>query len=589
MLGETGVGKSTWINGFANYMKFSSLDSAENGNPMHPIPTQFTVCDKKFREVRIVTGTGANEVFESGQSATQESRVYLFKLGDKQVKLIDTPGIGDTRGNEQDFKNFRNILSTLAHFEEIHGICILLKPNTARLNVMFRFCVKELLTYLHQEASKNIIFCFTNSRSTFYKPGDTLPALTELLRETKDVVIPLKNDNVFCFDTEAYRFLAAIKNSPPLEFQKEERNYFAESWQKSTQETQRLIQYVSQLPPHRTDATICLNNARYSIIRLARPLAEIHRLIQTNKTILNEEIESIGKCRHGIKDLESKKFTTVMEIETIRLNKPRTVCTSKLCINCRIDGNRFFIEYKTVCHAECTLDGVDVDTVGDEHLKHCVAFQNQGYSCTKCGHSYLEHLHMYYESKQVIKKQEDRAVIRALQKNLTMEETKKEIIDSKFDIIHEYEKEMNVLTYSSAMFSYFLKSQSIFAQEDALEQHLYQIIKEERTKIASGGSEEGYESLLNIKKAFLKHRDNFEIASRSDTAVPKQVQPEEIENQLQVIKQLKFSGPIITKALECVNYTRNTTFNQSIVWVDVGHQSGHLQTPSNLPQSGTLV
>ncbi len=75
------------------------------------------------------------------------------------------------RGIEQDKENFQNILAYISYYEEIHGICILLKPNNSRLTVMFEFCVKELLTHLHKSAAANILFCFTNARSTNYRPG----------------------------------------------------------------------------------------------------------------------------------------------------------------------------------------------------------------------------------------------------------------------------------------------------------------------------------------------------------------------------------------------------------------------------------
>ena len=50
------------------------------------------------------------------------------------INLIDTPGIGDTRGAEQDKENFESILSHISNFDELHAILILLKPNSARLS-----------------------------------------------------------------------------------------------------------------------------------------------------------------------------------------------------------------------------------------------------------------------------------------------------------------------------------------------------------------------------------------------------------------------------------------------------------------------
>ena len=76
------------------------------------------------------------------------------------------------RGPEKDKENFQNILAHLSYYNEIHGICILLKPNNSRLTVMFQFCIKELLTHLHKSAADNIVFCFTNARNTNYRPGD---------------------------------------------------------------------------------------------------------------------------------------------------------------------------------------------------------------------------------------------------------------------------------------------------------------------------------------------------------------------------------------------------------------------------------
>lgn len=159
ILGETGVGKSTLINGFANYLIFETLVDAEKFDDLVSIiPSSFTMTDDDYNEVVVSTGKSQNENHDAGQSATQSSMVHTFNYGDILVRLIDTPGIGDTRGPLQDKKNLENIIRTLSNYDVLHGIVILLKPNSSKLNVMFRFCIDELLTHLHKGAVKNIVF-----------------------------------------------------------------------------------------------------------------------------------------------------------------------------------------------------------------------------------------------------------------------------------------------------------------------------------------------------------------------------------------------------------------------------------------------
>ncbi len=120
-----------------------------------------------------------------GDSATQKTTVYRFPIGDRIVRLIDTPGIGDVRGTDVDAQNMANILRTLNQFRNLHRIIILLKPNTARLTLMFRFCVKELLSSLHRDAAHNIVWGFANTRQSNYMPGDAYKPLERLIERHK--------------------------------------------------------------------------------------------------------------------------------------------------------------------------------------------------------------------------------------------------------------------------------------------------------------------------------------------------------------------------------------------------------------------
>ena len=261
VLGETGVGKSTWINGFVNYITYSTLSEAENSDNVCLIPMKFTVMNEKLEAVEIKSGSHKNEDQQVGQSSTQMPKSYVFRRGRIHVKIIDTPGIGDTRGNDHDKINLQNIMTHLSNLDEINGICILLKPNNAQLSAVFSFYIKELLTHLHRDACRNIVFCFTNARTTFYEPGDTLPvpALRELIASNK-IDLQLCKQTVYCIDNEAVRFLAAQKQG--VRFREDAKKNFTSSWEFSVKETKRLIDYISSLPPRRVKNSPLPDDAR---------------------------------------------------------------------------------------------------------------------------------------------------------------------------------------------------------------------------------------------------------------------------------------------------------------------------------------
>jgi hypothetical protein len=499
ILGETGVGKSTWINGFHNYLLYSSLKEAEENDLCSVIPTKFIVCDENFEEISVSTGEDTNEIQSTGQSATQQSKVYHFNLSDgTAVCLIDTPGIGDTSGIDQDKKNFENILNTLSDHEELHGICILLKPNNARMGVVFKYCLKELLTYLHRDASKNIMFCFTNSRGTFYRPGDTMPVLKTLLKSNLDVEIPVSQNTVYCFDSEAFRFLAAIKNkSHPVKFPDEERENFAKSWERSCNETERMMKHIKSLTPHPIQNTINLNFARHLVQKLTRPMAKITQNIQSNKGVLQDEIQDIEQTKTNIKDLEKKKFVKKIDLEIIKIAYPKTVCTDSKCSQVYGGGDYKKIKYTSICHDHCYLTGVSHETIGDAQLMSCACMSNGTCNRPNCGHSYRVHMHVYYDTKEVDVVVEDKDITNLLKSKLSAAEIKQKMIDGKHQLIEELNMELKIIQEASVKFAMFLKRYAITVYNDAMEEYLNHLIHEEKTKVACGGRDKVMDSLKN--------------------------------------------------------------------------------------------
>ena len=253
LLGESGVGKSTFINAFPNYLTFQSLEEAENNSPIVLIPVSFLITVGYNFDERIVQFGGndndKNENFnDRGESVTQKCQKYFFNHPSsegKRVCIIDTPGFGDTRGVVQDQKNMRHILRYIDHLPRLDAICFLLKPNEARLNIAVRSCFTQFARVFRQNVHQKIIFCFTNSRGTFYAPGNTGPLLKKMLSDLEMNNVSLRKQNTFCFDSEAFRYLVAKQDG--VEFTSEEKEPYENSWKRSFVEAKRLIDYITTL------------------------------------------------------------------------------------------------------------------------------------------------------------------------------------------------------------------------------------------------------------------------------------------------------------------------------------------------------
>ncbi|POG58249.1 hypothetical protein GLOIN_2v1732398 [Rhizophagus irregularis DAOM 181602=DAOM 197198] len=538
LLGETGVGKSTFINAFVNYLRFDTLKEAKSGNMEVLISSKFTLTDENYDTQTIKIGNDdPNEQVENvGMSSTQECNSYVFYAAEnKLIRLIDTPGIGDTRGLDQDKKNFENILKYISHHRYINGICILLKPNNARLTVVFRFCIQELLSHLHRNAKDNIVFCFTNARGTFYRPGDTLPPLRKQLGDLKErssVEIKVNHDTIYCFDNESFRFLAAIKKN--ISFTDADEQNFAESWKKSVEESLRLIQYLVTRQPHEVKDTLSLNSSRNII----------GQLIQTNIKLIKEQQNEIKNSAKTIEELKENLYIPQIDLEPVTLG-----CVESLQIE---QTNISKVNYVTHCHDHCYLDA----------LRGCAAMNPVGI-CNLCDCKWDKHMHITYENVKVVKKIVDQNVELQISKKKSDQETKKAIIEDYQERVNQLQTEQHTINEISLKFAQFLRQNAIAAFNDAYADYLDHFINEEKIKKSADPNRYDDEILKGLEATKRSYLEQIEVIKKAietnDPSMPT-ISPNDIAKLEQQLYNLPINGHTLKKIKDEAKRSQNNVF-----------------------------
>lgn len=154
VVGQTGAGKSTQIDGMLNYL----LDVKWEEN------IRFKVVD----ELQTVT----KESLQTGGAASQTDAITAYKIPavkgspvHSNVTIVDTPGFGDTRGLHFDhkivdqMKKFFHDMSE--HVDILTGVCFVAPASAARLTESQQYVWNAILGLFGKDIVDNILLCFT--------------------------------------------------------------------------------------------------------------------------------------------------------------------------------------------------------------------------------------------------------------------------------------------------------------------------------------------------------------------------------------------------------------------------------------------
>ena len=156
LVGETGVGKTAFMSLLANVCVGRQID-----------------------EFRLEHNTANESNLSKTQSQTNTAMMYTFKRHDKcTLRILDTPGLCDTRGLEQDKEHKKSIAEAIkAQVQTLDGVIIMANGTLERVGPGVEYALHTLSTMFPRSIMNNIGFMFTNvpDALSFNFQSNTLP------------------------------------------------------------------------------------------------------------------------------------------------------------------------------------------------------------------------------------------------------------------------------------------------------------------------------------------------------------------------------------------------------------------------------
>jgi hypothetical protein len=308
--------------------------------------------------------------------------------------------------------------------------------------------------------------------------------------------------------------LAAQKNGVDMENVDD----FRRSWQRSWEESTRMLDYFRTLSPHLVKSTLSMNRTRELIAQLTKPMADIAQIIETTIHRNEDTVQELTETRLKGDELRNRLTFQKVILELKTLDKPRTVCSHRLCVEYKDNGSgQTETIYKSPCHFDCHLRGITVKVIGPPQLAGCSAFgRGTTENCRNCGHHWMQHLHVRYELLEKTVTAKDDAIEYQLEKNATDINLKETAIAHISDQIAEAKEEHKEIQDAAVKFGLFLKRNSITPYNDAMLEPLDHQIREEKEKVSVQRSNQGNDKLVNRQRLDALMRRRKEYAQRID-------------------------------------------------------------------------
>jgi GTPase SAR1 family protein len=374
VIGATGAGKSSLINLFYIWSKKLRIEDLKD-------------LQELLIKTSIFKGDASAErnVENQGESQTDFPKEYTFEIEDNtnkikyRIRFLDTPGLGDTRGMDQDEKNLDGIIETVAATEGLNAILLTMNGSNPRINSQVKYVMTKLQGMIPDVLQQNLFVLLTN---VDLKPN---------LKIEQVLDFPLDKKRVFCYNNQIFTLEREDFDDENMLFR------VRQSYQFSIEILTRLFKAVSDCSVKPTQEFRLLKYGRDLLKTKLASCNEAETNIHNQKSKLESVLADINNGNVTLSELQKQLFRTETEEYWEAENTPSHNTT---CMTC-----------KHSCHQNCGLNENNIQ--GSALFKSCAAFGGSEY-CRQCGHHYGSHVHL---RQKYVKKTRSKSIVNSQTQN----------------------------------------------------------------------------------------------------------------------------------------------------------------------------
>ncbi|CAF3515400.1 unnamed protein product [Rotaria socialis] len=353
IIGETGSGKSTFINYLTNLFYNGSLTNLKVAIPTRYLKANMSSAMPQHHE---------NCIDDITRSKTSKCTRYTFTVEQVHFNFFDTPGINDTGGYLSDNENVDRIFECIQTLQYLTALVLVLNGTQARLTVNIKNVLERFRDRIPDIIYRNTIIILTNCASHTVNFGSV-----KLLNHAP--VFYMQN-SAFSSDAQAWTY--------------QTREILQRDWIVSMQTMNDFIKNLLTLTPVSTESLSAMNEDRNAI----RSVLHESRLMIMELQHIEDEMTALEQASH-IYSANVEKYASVSGQPTKSIQVNEIIATSyhnTICLKCN-----------TVCHERCSL--TETTRIGERLFRRCTVIVNG--RCTVCAGKCSYDIH--YHDRRLIK------------------------------------------------------------------------------------------------------------------------------------------------------------------------------------------